>query len=266
MTVLPDGLLLGRPGAGTARRRHPRARRAAARTSHRQLTVHPGGDIGAWRDFLLLLGRPPESVRDEGGIARVWDNAGRPARRRARNRLCRGLARATGGEAADWDRIIACCLQGESLDLNDDVIRGAARGGGPTPSISKNCSTAVEKASEGEALGAKSAALLRLLRGIVDAVSKADPDQLEPTLRNMATAIGHLSPDAILEMLRPRATADRRTGIRSRPHLERPRLPARWNRRQPDDGRHDCGLRRAARDVGQRTDRPRGAGVPGAGA
>ena len=37
-----------------------------------EFTVHPGGDIDAWRTFLLLLGRTPESVRSDGGIARVW--------------------------------------------------------------------------------------------------------------------------------------------------------------------------------------------------
>src|SRR5262249_37140500 len=37
-----------------------------------ELTVHPGGDGVAWRPFLELLGRAPESVRAEGGIAGLW--------------------------------------------------------------------------------------------------------------------------------------------------------------------------------------------------
>ncbi len=37
-----------------------------------EMTIHPGGDVDAWRTFLLLLGRSPESVRGDGGIARVW--------------------------------------------------------------------------------------------------------------------------------------------------------------------------------------------------
>ena len=37
-----------------------------------EMTIHPGGDVEAWRTFLLLLGRTPESVRADGGIARVW--------------------------------------------------------------------------------------------------------------------------------------------------------------------------------------------------
>ncbi len=37
-----------------------------------ELTVHAGGDLEAWRSFLLLLSRPPDEVRAEGGIARLW--------------------------------------------------------------------------------------------------------------------------------------------------------------------------------------------------
>ena len=44
--------------------------------------------------------------------------------------------------------------------------------------------------------GAKTAALLRMLHGIVDGVSRTDPQRLEPVLRNMASAIGELSPDS----------------------------------------------------------------------
>jgi len=51
---------------------------------------------------------------------------------------------------------------------------------------------------------------LRLLRSIFEAVSKADPDRLEITLRNMAAAIGTLSPDAIVDLMRPSSAAGTR--------------------------------------------------------
>ena len=72
VSVLPDGLLLddrapARPDAALTEL-------ATLLHSHLigEMTIHPGGDVEAWRTFLLLLGRSPESVRSDGGIARVW--------------------------------------------------------------------------------------------------------------------------------------------------------------------------------------------------
>ena len=72
ISVLPDGLLLDdRP---PARPDVAIAELAVILHAHLigQLTVHPGGDVDAWRSFLLLLGRSLDSVRADGGIARVW--------------------------------------------------------------------------------------------------------------------------------------------------------------------------------------------------
>ncbi len=84
-------------GAARAAQDSGAARRPAARRPHRrpradaslgelatllhshligEMTIHPGGDVDAWRAFLLLLGRSPESVRGDGGIARVWTTMG----------------------------------------------------------------------------------------------------------------------------------------------------------------------------------------------
>src|SRR5439155_10211191 len=41
-----------------------------------ELTVHPGADGDAWRRFLLLLARPADAIRSEGGIARAWATVG----------------------------------------------------------------------------------------------------------------------------------------------------------------------------------------------
>src|SRR5262249_46522699 len=72
VTVLPGSLLLD----GRAAARPDQAVTELAALLHDrlvgELTVHPGGDVEAWRNFLLLLGRSPESVRGEGGIARLW--------------------------------------------------------------------------------------------------------------------------------------------------------------------------------------------------
>src|SRR5262245_41466849 len=72
LTVLPDGLLAdGRP---PVRPDPSLAELAPLLHDHLvgEIVIHPGGDLDAWRTFLLLIGRSPESVRAEGGIARAW--------------------------------------------------------------------------------------------------------------------------------------------------------------------------------------------------
>src|SRR5262245_42428082 len=72
ITVLPDALLLDGKSPG----RGDQAIGELALLLHNHLvgemTVHAGGDVEAWRSFLLLLGRSIESIRAEGGITRLW--------------------------------------------------------------------------------------------------------------------------------------------------------------------------------------------------
>ncbi len=71
-----------------------------------ELTVHPDGDVEAWRAFLLLLGRPPEEVRAEGGIARLWTTmAGRHVEIREID-YAEVLRERTGTAAAGWADVI----------------------------------------------------------------------------------------------------------------------------------------------------------------
>jgi hypothetical protein len=131
-------------------------------------------------------------VRAEGGITQVWTSLGGSHIDLREIDYAEALRERPEGEAADWDRVVACCLQGESLDLNDDMMRTLLRAAGRVEQL-EELVTAVEKAAEGRGMGARSAAVLKLLRGIVDAISKADPDQLETTLRNMASAMGQMA-------------------------------------------------------------------------
>ncbi|HEY0284222.1 MAG TPA: HEAT repeat domain-containing protein, partial [Vicinamibacterales bacterium] len=47
----------------------------------------------------------------------------------------------------------------------------------------------------------KASALLRMLRGVIDLVSRTDPTRLEPLLRNVAQGFGAISPELLLELL-----------------------------------------------------------------
>jgi hypothetical protein len=107
ITVLPDGLLLDerpplRPDAAVTE---------LAEMLHSHLigavTVQPGGDVDAWRNFLLLVGRAPEALRAEGGITRVWaTTAGQHLELREID-YAQVLREKKAGKAAVWDRVIA---------------------------------------------------------------------------------------------------------------------------------------------------------------
>jgi HEAT repeat protein/PBS lyase HEAT-like repeat-containing protein len=201
ITVLPDSLLLDeRPPARTDAAVVELATLLHAHLIG-QLTVHPGGDVEAWRTFLLLIGRSPEAVRADGGIARVWTTmAGRHVELREID-YAEVLRERSSGESAVWDRVIANCLQGSAFDLDEEGIKellGIAIDGERLAALMASLE---EGAPDPGGIGAKTAALMRMLRGIIEVVSKSDPDHLEPVLRNMASAVGQISPEMMLGLL-----------------------------------------------------------------
>ncbi len=208
VTVLPDSLLLDE--RAPARPDGALAELAALLHSHLigQLTVHPGGDVEAWRMFLLLLGRTPESVRTDGGIARVWTTmAGRHLELREID-YTEVLRERTGGQHAVWDRVVTNCLQGQAFELDDVAISDLISLAGNADQLCDLMSTVESKMETGGDIGAKTAAVIRMIRGIVDVVSKNAPDRVEPVLQNMAAAVGHLSPEMLLALLEKRRSAD----------------------------------------------------------
>ena len=173
-----------------------------------QLTVHPGGDVEAWRMFLLLLGRTPESVRTDGGIARVWTTmAGRHLELREID-YAEVLRERAGGQHAVWDRVVTNCLQGNAFELDDAAISDLISLAGNADQLCDLMSTVESKMGTAGGIGAKTAAVIRMLRGIVDVVSKNAPDRVEPVLQNMAAAVGHLSPEMLLALLEKRRSGD----------------------------------------------------------
>ncbi|HKT78608.1 MAG TPA: HEAT repeat domain-containing protein, partial [Vicinamibacterales bacterium] len=54
---------------------------------------------------------------------------------------------------------------------------------------------------EGQGVGSRAAALIRLLQAVVDAVRKVDPTGVEPVMHDLASAVGQLSPEMIVSLL-----------------------------------------------------------------
>jgi len=201
ITVLPDSLLL--EDRVPARADAAITELAVLLHSHLigEIKVHPGGDVEAWRTFLLLVGRTPETVRADGGIARVWTTmAGRHVELREID-YTEVLRERKAGEAAVWDKVIANCLQGSSFELDEESIKELLGIAVDSDKLAEMMSEIEKGVDASGGVAAKTAALMRMLRGIVDAVSKHDPEQLEPVLRNMAAAVGQVSPDMMLGLL-----------------------------------------------------------------
>jgi len=204
LTVLPESLLLDE--RALARPESAVGELAALLHSHLigQLTVNPGGDADAWRSFLLLLARTPESIRTDGGISRVWATmAGRHVELREID-YSEVLRERTGGESAVWDKVLANCLQGMAFDLDEAAVKELLGIAGDADRLADLMAAVEEGASDSGGVGAKTTALMRMLRGIIDAVSKADPDRLEPVLGNMASAVGRLSAEMLMGLLEQR--------------------------------------------------------------
>jgi hypothetical protein len=173
-----------------------------------ELTVHPGGDTEAWRQFLLLLARPTDAVRAEGGISRVWMTMG--GRHVEIREIDYGQVlrdRRTGG-SAEWEDIVASCLQGMAPPLTEETIRALLEAAGDPEQLAQLVATIEERAvSSGLPIESRAAALLRLMRGVVDAATAGKHD-VEPVLYNLANAIGGLSPEMMAQILSHRAPED----------------------------------------------------------
>jgi len=200
--VLTDGLLVD--GKAAARPDPAIAELAALLHDHLigELTIHPGGELDAWRAFLLLLGRAPDAVRSEGGISRLWTTmAGRHVEIREID-YAEVLRERKGGEAAAWDQVIANCLQGDAFDLDEETLRALLETAADSEKVAQLMAMLDDRATEaGRGVGQRTTAVLRLLQNIVKAVTQREPERVDQVLRNLAGAAGRLLPDMLVSLL-----------------------------------------------------------------
>ena len=168
-----------------------------------EITVQPGGDLEAWRAFLLLLGRTPESIRAEGGISRLWaELAGQHVALREID-YAEVLRERDAGAHAEWDQVIARCLQGDAhLDLSDEAWRRLIEAASDPARLADVMADLDARATEkGQGIGQRTATLIRLLEGIVESTTKYEPDKVDAVMRSMASALSQLTPDMMVSLL-----------------------------------------------------------------
>ena len=174
-----------------------------------ELTIQREADAEDWRALLLLLARAPEDLLVEGGIGSAWAGSGRSHFEIREIDYAEVLRERAGGEKAQWDRIIALCLQGDTSGLDDralstliDSLSDPQRFGDLLEHFQK--SEAVETVS----VSMRVAALLQLMRTALEAAKARNPAAAEQALQTMADSCARLTPEMMLAMLGSRQSSN----------------------------------------------------------
>jgi len=196
--VVPDNLLIN----GAAAARPDQAVRETGALLHDHMiglvTLHSSPDPDGWLPFLNILGKSVDDVRASGGIGRLWAATGQRHLELQEIDYADILRERQGSEESSWDDIIRACLNPDS-PLDDDTLKGLLEVCGDPERFSELVLALEQNGETG--MASKASALLRMLRGVIDLVSRTDPSKLEPLLRNVAQGFATLSPELLLELL-----------------------------------------------------------------
>ena len=163
------------------------------------LTLNPGVDAESWRTLLMLLSRPAEDVRADGGIGSLWATAGGPSMEIVEIDYAEVL-REKQGDAAAAERLIAAAMSGAQLELDEPGMRLLLDIVGD-PARLAFLMQELEKRTENTPGAVRVGAFLNLLRGLAEYVGRTNPAQLDQTLKQIGGAAGRLSAEAMLELL-----------------------------------------------------------------
>src|SRR5688572_4947456 len=174
-----------------------------------ELTIQREADADDWRALLLLLARAPEDLLAEGGIGSAWAGTGRSHFEIREIDYAEVLRERAGGEKAQWDRIIAMCLQGDTSGLDEralgsllDSLSDPERFGGLIEHFQQS------ESMETLSVSVRLAALLHLMRTALEAAKKRNPAAAGQALQTMADSCGRLTPEMMLAMLGSRQSSD----------------------------------------------------------
>jgi hypothetical protein len=173
-----------------------------------RLTVQPEADDDDWRALLLLLARAPEELIASGGISQAWTVTGR-THFEIREIDYAEVLRERGGGEADWDRIIAYCLQGESSTLDDGAMASLLEALDDPARFSRLLEQLQQApAPDGVKVGARIGALLQLMRTAIDAARARGEAAVDRAFATIAASCASLTPDMMLALLERRASTN----------------------------------------------------------
>jgi hypothetical protein len=172
------------------------------------LRVDAGADTDDWRALLLLLSRPLEDLLAEGGIHQIWSATGRGHFEIQEIDYAEVLRERSGSNGADWDRVLANCLKGEAVTLDDAVITMLLEAVESSEKFAELLDRLNDRAeTDGSSISARLGALMHLLRATIAAVEERTPGGTDEALTNVARATPHLSPDMLIGLLTNRTAA-----------------------------------------------------------
>ena len=195
--VVPDNLLMD--GAGSPKPDQAVRETAALLHDHMigLITLHSSPDPDGWLPFLNILAKSFDEVRTAGGIGRLWAATGQ-RHLELQEIDYADILRERAGQESHWNDIIRACLNLDS-PLDEETLRGLMEMCGDPERFSEFVH-ALEENGETN-MGSKASAMLRMLRGVIDLVSRTDPAKIEPLLKNIAQGFGSVSPELLLELL-----------------------------------------------------------------
>ena len=170
-----------------------------------ELRIERNADGEDWRALLLLLARAPEELIAEGGIGKAWSTAGRSHFTIREIDYAEVLRERGGTDGAEWDRIIAFCLQGDAGSFDERALSSLLSALSDTAQFGELLDRFQGAATaSGASIGARAAALLQLLRTAVEAAKARGPEVLEPVLQTVADSSARLTPEMLLAVLEER--------------------------------------------------------------
>jgi len=168
------------------------------------LRIEREADAADWLAFLLILSKSTDDLVAQGGVAKAWGLVNRAHFEIREIDYAEVLRERGGGELAEWDRIIANCLQGDTVDLDEATLTQLLELTGDPERFGDFLTRLQDAGGADTKVGARAAALLRIIRGLIDHVNKQSPDGLDAMLRSVAQATSKLTPDMMLAMLSQR--------------------------------------------------------------
>jgi hypothetical protein len=208
LTILPDNILLENRAA-----QKPDAsinELAVLLHEHSIGEVMLAGELTstAWHTFLTLLARPPEDIREQGGIAQAWTTAGGGPLEIRQIDYEEVLRDRSSGVGLDWERLVANYLEGELADLDDEALNALFDIAGDLNRFKDFTSQLVSQAGESGAAGA----VLRVMQALANFVAREHPDQLDRILDQIAAVVPQLTPDLVMTLITTDPTPKESTG------------------------------------------------------